>query len=86
MVPPIFPAPDVFRRRQCPVGSRALALRLALAAGAILLIPWVVAGRPMTPIPQTYTAEELQAKCVRTGGWWLANLVEGYCEFQWPMP
>lgn len=75
-------SPDEQTQRQ----KRALALRLVLAALAIALILWFVAGCTTTPIPPTYTPEELQAKCTRTGGWWRSNLIDGYCEYQLPNP
>lgn len=39
-----------------------------------------------TPIAPADTAEILQARCGRTGGWWRANMLEGFCEYQLPMP
>jgi hypothetical protein len=35
-----------------------------------------------TPIPPTYTQDELKAICERHGGWWHPDdLVGGYCEY-----
>jgi hypothetical protein len=57
-----------------------------LVAGSLLLGWLVITGCTMTPFPPTYTPEELQAKCVRTGGWWRPDILDGYCEYQLPMP
>ena len=32
--------------------------------------------------PPTYTDAELEAQCVRRGGWWRGSLIPGYCEYQ----
>jgi hypothetical protein len=45
-----------------------------------------IAGCSMTPIPPTYTAEELAGKCMRTSGWWRPEIIGGYCEYQGPFP
>jgi len=45
----------------------------------------LLAGCTTPPIPPADTAEALQARCVRTGGWWRPNVLEGFCEDQ-PMP
>jgi hypothetical protein len=74
MVPSIWP--DEHGRS---VPSRVIARGLAL--GGLLL-----AGCTTTPIPLAETAEVLQARCARTGGWWRANMLEGFCEYQLPMP
>jgi hypothetical protein len=34
------------------------------------------------PIEPPYTDAELEAQCVRRGGWWRGSLIPGYCEFQ----
>ncbi len=66
---------------QWPVSSRELVLRLVLAAGAITLILWLVAGCTTTPIPPTYTQQEVKAICERNHGWWHPDdLVGGLCE------
>jgi hypothetical protein len=59
--------------------SRAIAHCLVL--GGLLLV-----GCTTTPIPPADTAEALQARCVRTGGWWRPNMLEGFCEYQLPLP
>jgi hypothetical protein len=46
----------------------------------------LIAGCTMTPIPPTYTPEELAWKCTRTGGWWRPDIVGGYCEYEGPLP
>jgi hypothetical protein len=42
----------------------------------------VLSGCAATPIPPTYTQEELKAQCERQGsGWWHPDdLTGGYCE------
>lgn len=41
----------------------------------------LLAGCARTPIPATYSQQELAAMCERHGGRWLPNeLVGGYCE------
>jgi len=52
----------------------------------VALILCFVAGCTTTPIQPAYTPEELQAKCIRTSGWWRANLDDGFCEYELPMP
>jgi hypothetical protein len=44
----------------------------------------VLAACSTTPIPPTYTAEELAWKCTRTGGMWRPEIIGGYCEYQAP--
>jgi hypothetical protein len=61
-------------------------MRSRLVAGSLLLGWLVIAGYTMTPIPPAETAEALQARCVRTGGWWRPNVLDGFCEYQLPMP
>ena len=57
---------------------RTIAARLALA-GLLLLLAGCAGG------PGAYTAVQLQARCVATGGVWHPALArEGYCEFQSP--
>ncbi len=50
------------------------------------LVILVATGCATAPIPPTYTAAELQPKCIRTGGWWRVNILDGYCEYELPMP
>jgi|RhiMetdeSRZDD1v2_1073273.scaffolds.fasta_scaffold434562_3 hypothetical protein len=73
MVPPRWPDEQC---RPLPHGVMA-----GLVLGGLLL-----AGCTATPIPPADTAEALQARCVRTGGWWRPNVLEGFCEYQLPMP
>lgn len=41
----------------------------------------LLAGCTSTPIPPTYTQDELRAICIRDGGWWHPDpLLGGYCE------
>ena len=49
---------------------------------AAVCLASVLAACSTTPIPPTYTAEELAWKCTRTGGWWRPEIVGGYCEYQ----
>jgi hypothetical protein len=74
MVPPRWP--DEHGR---PLPRGVIARGLVL--GGLLL-----AGCTTPPIPPADTAEALQARCVRTGGWWRPNVLEGFCEYQLPMP
>lgn len=42
----------------------------------------LVACATSTPIPPTYTQEELRAACERHGAWWRPNdLLGGFCEY-----
>lgn len=42
----------------------------------------VVGCATTTPIPPTYTQDELKAICDRHGGWWHPDeLMGGYCEY-----
>ncbi len=39
-------------------------------------------GCSMTPIPPTYTQDELKAICERNHGWWHPDdLIGGYCQY-----
>lgn len=43
----------------------------------------ILASCRSAPIPPTYTQDELEAICERTGGWWHPDgLIGGYCEYQ----
>jgi hypothetical protein len=61
-------------------------LRSGVIARALVLGVLLLAGCTRTPIPPADTAEVLQARCVRTGGWWRPNMLEGFCEYELPMP
>jgi hypothetical protein len=61
-------------------------MRSRVIAWGLLLSGLLPAGCMTTPIPPTYTPEELQARCVRTGGWWRPNILDGYCEYELPLP
>jgi hypothetical protein len=55
------------------------ALITAAVAGSL------VACTGVTPIPPTYTQEELKAECDRRRGWWRPDdLRGGYCDFRGP--
>lgn len=58
------------------LSRRVLAIFL-LGAGVCGLL-----GACTTVHPPTYTDAELEAQCVRRGGWWRGSLIPGYCEFQ----
>ena len=57
---------------------RNILLGAVLAATAAGLF----SGCASLPQGPTYTDDELKAICERRGGWWRANLLGGYCEFQ----
>jgi acyl-CoA synthetase (AMP-forming)/AMP-acid ligase II len=58
------------------LGRRAAFIVIAMAAA-------MLAGCSSTPIPPTYTQDELKAICERHGGWWHPDeLVGGYCEYE----
>ena len=64
-------------RPTMPVSRRVLAVAL-LGAGVCGLL-----GACTTAvIPPAYTDAELEAQCIRRGGWWRGSLIPGYCEFQ----
>ncbi len=60
------------------VRIRVLVASALLAAGAGGLL----SGCSSTPIPPTYTEEELKRRCEMRGGWWRGQLIPGYCEYQ----
>jgi hypothetical protein len=60
-------------------GALMLGWRVALVVVAVTIL----GGCRSTPIPPTYTQEELKAICARQGGWWRPDdLAGGYCEYQ----
>jgi len=54
---------------------------LGVLLGTLLLT--ACSGAPVAP---AYTQEELEARCLRTGGWWKDSrsdsLVSGHCEYR----
>ena len=51
--------------------------RLVIGLVAALLL-----GCSSTPIPPTYTEEELRQKCERQRGWWKPDQLRGgFCEY-----
>jgi hypothetical protein len=54
-------------------------MRLVLLVGMALLC-----GCGGAAIPPTYTPQELQERCQRTGGWWHDDPLRssGYCEYR----
>jgi len=50
-------------------------LRVVLGLVVIALTGCIAAARQ--PL---YTPEELKATCERRGGWWRADILDGYCE------
>jgi len=44
----------------------------------------ILVGCGSTARPPLYTPEELRATCERQGGWWRPNILDGYCEYQFP--
>lgn len=58
---------------------------LTTALGALLGTLALTSCTTM-PAPPAYTQAELEARCVRTGGWWKASreysLVSGHCEYR----
>jgi hypothetical protein len=50
----------------------------------LMIAGYIVAGGcSATPIPPTYTQDELRAICERERGWWHPDdLMGGYCEYR----
>ena len=44
----------------------------------------ILVGCGNTARAPLYTPEELRATCERQGGWWRPNILDGYCEYQFP--
>jgi hypothetical protein len=44
----------------------------------------ILVGCGSTERPPLYTPAELRATCERQGGWWRPNILDGYCEYQFP--
>ena len=61
-------------------------LRSRVTVRGLLLGGLLLAACTTTPSPPADAAEALQARCVRTGGWWRPNVLDGFCEYQLPMP
>ena len=59
-------------------------LAAALTAGLLLATALIVeTGCATTPIPPTYTQDDLRAICERQRGWWRPDdLMGGYCEYR----
>ena len=59
---------------------------LLTTAIAVLLGTLPLTACSGVPVPPAYTQEELEARCVRTGGWWKESreysLVSGHCEYR----
>ena len=52
-----------------------------IAWTTVVMIVLALAGCSSTPIPPTYSQEELKAMCERHGGWWHPDgLTGGFCE------
>ena len=53
-------------------------LRAAIALSSLVALT----GCSMTPIPPTYTQDELKVICERNHGWWHPDdLMGGYCQY-----
>jgi hypothetical protein len=69
-------------RRQRRLGSVTReATRALIALGLALIVLAGCGGPARAPL---YTPEELRVTCERQGGWWRPNILDGYCEYQFP--
>jgi hypothetical protein len=53
----------------------------------VVLLGWaliILAGCGGTARAPLYSPEELRVTCERQGGWWRPNILDGYCEYQFP--
>ena len=47
---------------------------------SLIIMALALTGCATTPRQPLYSPEELKATCERRGGWWRADILDGYCE------
>ena len=65
-----------------PTNGRSLPFRRVLAIALLGAGMCGMFSACSTIHPPTYTDAELEAHCVRRGGWWRGSLIAGLCDYQ----